>query len=189
VTTKSKLDALGDALGVTDDTRDIERPKSGRGLASVLGDKMVVDDDPPEAEAAFEQPPNPTPAAASPADKRESSSPRRLRTDATHSVSPSKKTSATIPVSLVQRLRDAKQKRWDLPRLVSDALSAGSKRVSLSSAEEFLEHSAHEPRAISSFRMPADDLNALDRLGVEWRMNRSQVLSAMLDRQLSEIGF
>lgn len=190
MSSKSKLDALGDVLGVTDDTRDIERPKPGRGLSAVLGNKMVVDDDDdiPEPSAAITIPP----AARSkqpepPATRRPPADPLRATPSTTGTT---KRTSATVPVSLVRRLRDAKHKRWDLARLVGDALATSkTERVTMTEAEAFLEESAGEPRAVESFRMPIEDLDTLDKIGNDWRMNRSQVLSAVLDRQLETIGF
>jgi|GEM_PF-2220308 len=195
MTPKSKLDALGDVLGVTDDTRDIERPQAGRGLASVLGKKMVVDDEPETSNREANEKAETAPRSIasreplSPADA--APTPVTMTTSVVASTSGvSKKTSATVPVGLVRRLREAKQKRWDLPRLVGDYLAAPSaEKVSMVQAENFLESSEEEPRAVESFRLPIEDLDALDSIGASWRMNRSQVLSTVLDYQLAVLGF
>mgnify|MGYP007028083131 CR=1 FL=1 len=186
----SKINALGDALKVTDDTRDIERPKQGRGVSDVLRDKTVVDDDDPIADPPADLTPAPEVRSKQPKPPT-TRRPSADRVKATPSATgAAKKTSATIPVSVVKRLRDAKHKRWDLVRLVSAALAASNTgSVTMAEAEAFLEKSAGEPRGVESIRMPLEDLDTLDKLGDDWRMSRSQVLSAVLDSQLKTIGF
>ena len=121
---RSKLDALGDILGV-DDTEEIERPEEPLGIAKILGDASQTRD--PSSGSRPDAVDQPAPAAARPEEPaRSEKSPggppkparRRDRTDRSGSASPAKvlkRTSTTLPGELVPRLKAAHARRWGVP--------------------------------------------------------------------------
>jgi hypothetical protein len=196
---KDKLDALGELLGVSDDTREGERPTTGRGLSDVLGAKLIEDKSPIVAERRVDD--------GSPKEQPQTSTTSRelrpelathrpeRKTPTTPRPAPTKaalrrRTSSTIPVDVVVRLRAAKHKRWDIARLLQDSVAlCEAGELSENDAEMFLDQTMNDTKATESFQLAEDDLEAIDELGRRWRMNRSQIVSVLLDRQLTVLGF
>jgi len=205
----SKLEALGEILEVTDDTRDLVRPDPPRSVGEILRGNT---------EANLAEPPTPavpadtsatdkprTPAAtsqmtSSPAAKRvapdSAPQPRVVKPPseqrsvtapagvATRSVR--RQTSATLPAAIVDRLNAAKQHRWELSDLVVSALE--HVELDPTGAEDVLAGFADDIRITRGYRVSADDLSRLDERGAAWRMNRSQVITVILPAELHRLG-
>lgn len=207
----SKLEALGEILKVTDDTRDLERPEPPRSVGEILrgsgeADRSetsvssVLADQAPQLEtavtelAAQERPIRSTivpsePSHAPPASSQPSSVPQR-RGNPTPTTTKKQdlrhQTSATLPASLVDRLNAAKQHRWELSELVVSALDHAD--IDPSAAEGLLADFADDIRITRGYRVSEFDMNRLDEHGAAWRMNRSQVISVILPAEMSRLG-
>ena len=200
----SKLEALGEILEVTDDTRDLVRPDPPRSVGEILrGNTDANLAEPPTVPADTSAPR--TPAAASqmtsspvakrvapdsapqprvvkpPSEQRSVTAPAGV---ATRSVR--RQTSATLPAAIVDRLNAAKQHRWELSDLVVSALE--HVELDPTGAEDVLAGFADDIRITRGYRVSADDLSRLDEHGAAWRMNRSQVITVILPAELHRLG-
>ena len=134
----SKLDALGDLLDVQDDTRELDRPAPRRPVGEILrgepdsrgfrcGRRRRV----PTASRARPSGPRAARAGVHTGSNRDPTAPPRTTPTAqptwTDRRDPRRRaagqrTSANLPVGLVERLLGAKQRRWELSQLVASAL-------------------------------------------------------------------
>ncbi len=190
----SKLDALGDLLGVQDDTRDIERPAPRRPVGEILRggpvpavDQSLLDvveaDTPvppvPATESTPTEPRRRSPAARDRA-RAESVPTRSARREA------GQRTSANLPMPLVARLLAAKHRRWELSQLVTSALD--NIIVEPAAADELLEQTWPTTRVQRAYQLAETDVGRLDELGERWRMNRSQVISVIVPLEMERLG-
>jgi hypothetical protein len=200
----SKLEALGEILEVTDDTRDLVRPDPPRSVGEILRGNTAANLAEPATVPADTPAPR-TRAAASqmtsspvtkrvapdtapqprvvkpPSEQRSVTAPAGV---ATRSVR--RQTSATLPAAIVDRLNAAKQHRWELSDLVVSALE--HVELDPTGAEDVLAGFADDIRITRGYRVSADDLNRLDEHGAAWRMNRSQVITVILPAELHRLG-
>lgn len=189
----TKLDALGELLGVEDDTRELERPVArrravGEVLRGGASAETMTEASVPTAAAPWRTGQGDVgtggaprqPAAAQREGGEEGSGSRR------RSRAGRQRTSANLPVVLVDRLLEAKRRRWELSDLVVLALD----RVDVDSlgAEEILGESWHGTRVQRAYQLSAEDIDRVDALGERWRMNRSQVLTVILPGELERLG-
>lgn len=207
----SKLEALGEILHVTDDTRDLERPEPPRSVGEILRGSgeanrsdtsrlSVLADEAPQLETAVttpvaqERPVRSTvvpsePSSVPPASSRPSPVPQRRGSPTpttTKKQDLRRQTSATLPASLVDRLNAAKQHRWELSELVVSALDHVD--IDASAAEGLLGDFADDVRITRGYRVSEFDLSRLDEHGAVWRMNRSQVISVILPAEMARLG-
>lgn len=203
----AKLEALGEILEVTDDTRDLVRPDPPRSVGEILrGNTAANLAEPPTVPADTSATDTPrTPAAASqmtsapvakrvapdtapqPRDVKRPSEQRSVTAPAdvaTRSVR--RQTSATLPAAIVDRLNAAKQHRWELSDLVVSALE--HVELDPTGAEDVLAGFADDIRITRGYRVSAADLSRLDEHGAAWRMNRSQVITVILPAELHRLG-
>jgi hypothetical protein len=196
--TPSKLEAIGDVLGVQDDTRDLERPSAPRkAVGDILGaDRVGRPIESTERGAAMalpddtvrrSRPRRPDPAAdttttpSAPAPAARSSAPR-----SPHAArEPSRRTTANLPLSLVDRLTNAKQRRWELTQLVAIALE--HQRIDDDDADRRLTAIWREPRLHRGLLLTGPEGDRLDELGERWRMNRSQVIAVIVAEELDRL--
>jgi hypothetical protein len=190
--TPTKLDALGELLGVEDDTGEQERPAArGPAVGDVLRGSPTAKSvagpqtSPPERvwppeDAGYDaagrsvRPRRPSKRVADGVESPAGTRPGRQRT------------SANLPVGLVDRLREAKGRRWELSDLVVSALD----HVDLDprAADAILAASWSGTRVQRAYQLTADDLARIDAHGDRWRMNRSQVLTVILPVELDRLG-
>lgn len=183
---KSKLDALEALLGV-DDTEEVVRPAPRRSVGEILGEpgspsSRAPQTIPEQSEAgpreAAAPPSSPRPVLERRVDRRR---PERRQSE------PKVRTSSLLPASYTERFERARERRWDFPRLVESALSRAP--VAEVDAEAVLDRHEAEQRALRSFSLGESVMGVLDELGDRWRMNRSQVLTVLLEREFDELGF
>ena len=207
----SKLEALGEILQVTDDTRDLVRPEPPRSVGEILrgsGEANRSEADSPSAQVdrapqletdvrspvAPERPVRstigPSGHSSAPAQSSEPSSAPQRRSSpppvTTKSRDLRRQTSATLPAPLVDRLNAAKQHRWELSDLVVSALD--HLELEPSSVEGLLADFSDDIRITRGYRVSELDLNRLDEHGAAWRMNRSQVISVILPAEMHRLG-
>lgn len=183
--TPTKLDALGELLGVEDDTREHERP-AARGPA--VGE--VLRGSPPATTVAA--PPTPSAERIRPPDETahdgagRADPPRQPKRAGRKARPGRQRTSANLPVGLDDRLLEAKGRRWELSDLVVSALD----HVDLdpAAADVALTASWSGTRVQHAYQLTADDLARIDAHGERWRMNRSQVLTVILPVELDRLG-
>ena len=206
----SKLEALGEILEVTDDTRDLRRPEPLRSVGEILrgsgdpdrseaGSAAELADRAPQLDTVMAPPvdherPVRSPIAASEPSSAPSLSTqpssvpvrRSSPTTATKKRDLRRQTSATLPASLVDRLNAAKQHRWELSDLVVSALDHCDLKPA--AAEGLLADVADDIRITRGYRVSESDLARLDQHGAAWRMNRSQVIGVILPAELQRLG-
>lgn len=193
----SKLELLGDLLGVHDDTREIERPPRPAVGAVLAGDHppappTTEGDDATAAPVSAERPVvdrvapvrseslPPERASGDRASARRRPIPGRSVTDRPM------RTSANLPVVLVERLTEARRHRWGLSTLVPAALAHLD--LDEDQADRALTENWDAVRVQQAYQLPADVIADLDALGEKWRMNRSQVLAVILPAELHRLG-
>jgi hypothetical protein len=198
--TPSKFDALGDLLGVQDDTAEIARPLQARravgdilrGGGSPASPTVPTNDPPPpaatepSAETTSQQPGN-RPMRTPLSTATETTTEPAAAADHAHRRIPGRRTSANLPVSLVERLAAAKRRRWELTQLVSSSLDHLDLR-DVVDADAQLDQRWHETRVQRAYLLTAADAAQLDALAAAWRMNRSQVLTVILPLELGRLG-
>jgi hypothetical protein len=206
----SKLDALGEILEVTDDTRDLRRPEPLRSVGEILrgsgdpdrseaGSPTELADRAPQLDTVMAPPVDgerpvrspivaSEPSSAPPLSTQPSSGPVRRSSPATATKKRDlrRQTSATLPASLVDRLNTAKQHRWELSDLVVSALDHCD--LAPGAAEGLLADVADDIRITRGYRVSETDLARLDHHGAAWRMNRSQVITVILPAELHRLG-
>lgn len=184
----SKLDRLGDILGV-DDTDDLPRPEPRRGVGEVLArgvPSVATQQSEPGSRGLQDS------AAESESYRRdgrarraEPDRPRRSRELASSKV-PMHRTTSTVPIGLVERLEVARSQRWVVSRLLSSALDQTPPGVEV--VEDLLDRYDRSPRAVCSYRLPVGQFEELDALADEWRVSRSQVVGVLLHLELARQG-
>lgn len=191
----TKLDALGELLGVEDDTRELERPVARRpAVGEVLRGETPAEPTtqpaPPKI-AAGRQPPREQSGVRASADRparqsRAGGEPVEGSGSSARSRPGRHRTSASLPVELVERLLEAKRRRWELSDLVVRALDD----VDLDPvrADAILSEFWNGTRVQRAYQLAADDIARIDAVGERWRMNRSQVLTAILPGELERLG-
>ena len=189
----SKLDALGDLLDVRDDSGDLERPEPTRPIGEILrrgrrrGDEESTETDRQVGPSSPEQTPIPTPSAEPHPAHDGAGAPlsggRRpslgLRRDG-------RRSSANVPVTLSVRLAAAKKRRWELSQLLANAIL--NVDIDPAEADGLLEAIWGDTRVQRAYLLSAADLDRLDELGEQWRMNRSQVIAVIVPLELDRLG-
>lgn len=152
MTARNKLDALGEALAVGDDTEALSRPVAPpRSVRDVLA---------PPVPAQPVVPPEP------PHRQRDVSATRRRST-------------AKLPLSVSQRADQAKARRWELSELLVAALERP--RPAADEADRRLERLRAEPWVQRQYRLTEAQRELLDDTSLGWRMNRSEAIAVLLD--------
>jgi hypothetical protein len=186
-TPPDKLSALGELLGVQDDTTEYERPAERRpavgevlrgGVAARAGDQPA----PPWTTRASERPNLDAPPVRPPTGRQ-----RRGGEDPeARPKSNRQRSSANLPIALVERLAHAKTHRWELSDLVVSALDHAD--LDPKRADDILTDSWTGIRVQRAYQASSQDLTRIDDMGQRWRMNRSQVLTVILPAELDRLG-
>ena len=182
-----KLSALEAILGV-DDTEELSRPPAKRSVGEILSGGAETDDEVSEPVQADD--PGPSYDEVIQNKRRDAPVTTPVRPAATSrpaSRSPKVRTSSLLPVDFLGRFEAARERRWSLAGLVEAALERDT--PSEREAEEVLEAHEGAPRTLRSFSLPGETMAALDGIGELWRMNRSQVLTVLLDLEFHKQGF
>lgn len=162
-----KLEALGDALNVRDDTRELERPEPVRSVREVL-----------EAEpgAGVRVPPVATAEAQS--SRFES---RRIGRPGGQTGERIRST-VNLPVLLSECVKQARRARWELSDLLAHALNRP--RPMIERADELLARLRRDTWIQRHYRITQSDRQLLDDLAGDWRMNRSEAIAVLLAIEL-----
>lgn len=177
-----KFAALAEALDVDDDTQAIERPEPT--VRSALQAGRPVTATPPEAPDA---PTKPSPATPPAVHRPQRTSPERTaraaaRSTDTKSTAPRMRSSVNIPVSVWERVRAAKDDRWELSEILARSLQRPAATAEM--ADRRHRSMRDELRVQRQYRVTEHARDLLDRLATEWRMSRSEVVAVLLDAEL-----
>ncbi len=156
------------------------------GLRSVLSDESADEASPPV----------PTPAVTEPVARAEPETPatptvpkRRTRPSTLRSTdsSPKKRSSVTLSDALVGRVIAARDDhRWTVARLLETALDEWQDLTDTEAGKRLAPTGPrHRQQGIS---LTERYFELLDELGGQWRMNRSEAVTVVLEHQLDELG-
>jgi len=182
-----KLKALEEILGV-DDTEELNRPPAQRSVGEILSGLA-----PAESPQEMATPTAAVEPLVERAVQRERASPAEPLSAHPPSIRPSisrtpkVRTSSLLPVDFAERFETAKDRRWGFADLVSAALERDL--PSEADAEQVLFRYEGAPRSLRSFSLGTETMSSLDAAGERWRMNRSQVLTVLLDREFEAHSF
>lgn len=186
----SKLDKLGDILGI-DDTEELPRPEPRRGVGEVLAGRVPAASSPdngPQASSPVSPPLQPREPANRPKPELRAPGERVARRGPRQSADvPMHRTTSTVPVEVIARLDEARDRRWTVSRILSSAISQPPPPIDR--VEEMLARYDGSPRAVCSYRLPVTAMETLDSLADDWRLSRSQVIGLLLELELERQGF